>query len=70
MAEQDVWSIYTSDAGALHAMVETSGPVIKNGLQNGFNRGWLVGIEGRIVAGVGIMIIAHPVRKSGLQTHE
>jgi GNAT superfamily N-acetyltransferase len=50
---------YTNPA-LLDAMAATSGPFIKNGLQEGFYRGWLVELGGQVVAGGGLMILGHP----------
>ena len=48
------------DPEALDAMAATSGPFIKKGLHEGFYRGWIVELGGRVVAGGGLMIIGHP----------
>jgi GNAT superfamily N-acetyltransferase len=48
------------DQSALKAMELTSRSFIKDGLEDGTYRGWLVEISGRIVAGGGLMIVRQP----------
>jgi len=48
------------EAASLDAMEATSAPFIKTGLQSGSYRGWLVEIDGRVVAGGGLLILSHP----------
>jgi len=45
---------------ALKAMESTSNMFIKDGLEDGTYRGWLVELSGRIVAGGGLMIVRQP----------
>jgi len=48
------------DTVALDAMEATSAPFIKAGLKDGSYREWLAEIAGRVVAGGGLLIVAHP----------
>ena len=48
------------DERALDAMEATSAPFIKAGLADGSFRGWLVEIEGTVVAGGGLVIVGYP----------
>jgi len=48
------------DQSALKAMELTSRSFIKDGLEDGTYRGWLVEISGRIVAGGGLMTVRQP----------
>ena len=45
------------DAAALDAMEATSAPFIKTGLQDGSFREWFVEIDGRVVAGGGVLFL-------------
>jgi GNAT superfamily N-acetyltransferase len=49
-----------NDESALKAMESTSSSFIKDGLEDGTYRGWLVEVSGRIVAGGGLMIVRQP----------
>jgi GNAT superfamily N-acetyltransferase len=49
-----------TDEGALDAMEATSYPFIKAGLEDGSYRGWLIEVEGRVVAGGGLVVVGYP----------
>ena len=46
--------------GAINAMATTSAPLIKEGLEDGSFRGWLVEVAGEVVAGGGIVVLDYP----------
>jgi GNAT superfamily N-acetyltransferase len=48
------------DKAAFDAMEATSAPFIKAGLQEGSYRAWLAEAKGTVVAGGGLVIVAHP----------
>lgn len=55
------------EEAALDAMQATSEPWIRAGLQDGSYRGWLAEIEGRVVAGGGLVVVGYPSAPSDPQ---
>ena len=48
------------EESALKAMEATSSSFIRDGLEDGTYRGWLIEVSGRIVSGGGLMIVRQP----------